>query len=555
MKRFLLVSIFFIFQIIVAFSKFRLFTDPDPPYEEFVNEDLAQISEGVLEMRLKPNGEYGIFSNGTILKDSIILSIPAHGIITSFDDYVRSYYFYEMVKVDHKDFLLGRVLLTKFLVKFGFLYDYYLRTPYLQNFNKTVLHWSTEDFDFFHTTSGFFNEEEAERSSILQDLKNLREINEPFLDKYEPKFTPEMFEQNTLLWAKTLLHQKSFAFSQDEYCILNGLDPQNFKRVLPRAKVSDEMQSQYSKNGYALLPFFDLFTHENLQLTVPITVEIQENQDLIERYGLNSNIITFELDSFTNQRGFDLVIDAISPKSFRDFWVIENGTIYLKANRDYQPDEEVKYFKGAMNNSHLLRNFGYIFDDNFYSGVGLRILFGIFNAEEKQYFEKMKIATNDDLYKQNSTLFSFSEYQLNHRYVLFLRVYLMKVEELMPVFNETKHLEIIKNGRFKNAYFEMLLWFNYYMSIDHRNGFKTTILEDKKELQKALKNDQNDIRVMILKKSLQQKHVIYKHLFGAWSKWIKLMHHDITHGFMKKVILHMAQNWKNDEIMIYSERD
>lgn len=558
MERFFLIFLCISCINIVLTDRVHLLSDPFPSFETFVNDDLAEITDGILEFREKSNGEFGLFAKSPISKGAIIMSLPKDGVFTSFDDYGRSYYFYEMARKDHKEFLVGRLVLWKFLVKMGFLYDYYLRNPHLKNINDTILLWPKEDFEYFVKTSGFYNEEEGERPQIEKNLKSLREINDPFLDKYEPKFTKEMFDQDLLLWVMSLINQKAFPFSQREFCILNGLDPETWEREIPRVKMTEEAKKSYSKDGYALIPYFDLFDGEIVKIQLPKTVRAEEEKEkkLWEKFGIEGEAITVEKGSFTEQKGFDFVIKSLTPKNFREYWVIEEGNLHLKANRDYKADEEVKYFKGFQSNSHLLRNFGHINDDNFYTDVGVVIPLHKFTDEEKTFFKSMELVSEDDLFNKNLTVFRLHDYQINYNYVAFIRVFLMKIEEIVPAFNETKTLEVIKRGRFKNAYLEMLVWYNYYMSVDFRKGFQTSIAKDRRDLNREFeKEDFNELKVMILKKSIQQKHVVYKHLFGAMSKWVKLMHHDINTGFLKKTILEKVIDPKSQAIFFYSEID
>ena len=553
MKRFFILFLWLLCQIPACLSRqFRLFSDPIPPYLDFVNEDLDELGQGFLTLKSKPKGEMGIFANKTITKGATILKIPSHGIFASFEDYGRSYFFYEMVRTDHKDFLMGRLLCWKYLVKFGFLYDYFIREPHMPHLKDTALYWPDQEFEYFLNRSGFLNDEEANRYTIERQLRNIREINEPFLDKYDPNFPKEMFEQKELVWALSVVNQKSFEMSQDEFCILNGYDPKTFKREITGMKFTSEQRTQHSPNGYALIPYFDLFAKEEFQIELPQELQLLQKSEILKKLGIDTETLLINEDSFTQQPTFDLIFENIQSRSFRDYWVFENGTLSLLANRDYQVNEEITYFKGWMSNSKLLREYGYIQDENLFSGVSVRIYWGRYTNDEKKFIESIGIATKSELFDTNSTVFNFHHYQVNHKFVNFLRIFVMKAEELMPEFNETKVLEIIHRGRFKNAYLEMLLWYNYIMALDTRGSFRTNIVEDRIDLEQEIKN-KNKLRTMILKTSIQQKFVIYKHLFAGWSKWVKMMHNDINNGFLKEAILHLII--EPDTTIFYSQAD
>ena len=544
---FLLFSVLFL-NIFPSSGRYRMISDPDEPLIDFLNADLPLLSDSSLIVKEKSSNELGIYANTSISKDSIILTLPLGGITASFDDYIRSYFFCEMARTDHKELLLGRLLMTKHLKQYGYLYDYYLRTPYEPHINNSFLLWSQQDYDYFLQHAGFIDDDTMSRSSIERNLKNIREINEPFREQYQPHFPAEMFEQHEMLWAMSLINDKAYEFSKEEYCLLNGLDPATYQRTLPNMKLSDEHKEKFGSKGVALIAYFDIFGREEVIIELPQMVQLKQSKELLEKFGfLNENFIVID-DSFTGQNGFDFFIDSIEPKSFRDYWVIENGTLKLKANRDYQINEEITYFNGYISNNKLLREHGYISDTNFFTGVRIPVNLQGFSEEERNYMKSMEISRNSD----NFTVFNFHEFQINHKFVNFLRIFIMKQEELMPVFNETKHISIIKNGRFKNAYLESLLWFNYVVTIDSRHTFQTSILQDRRELKEEIDNG-NKLRAMMLKVAIHEKFVIYKHVFGGWSKFVKLLHNDINLGFIKKAVLSILI--EPGSMYQYSERD
>ena len=435
---------------------------------------------------------------------------------------------------------------------FSFLYDYYLRTPNIQNLNETFLLWSNEDYQFFLTRSGFISNDEFNRKIVEQQAQNLIDFNLPLADKYQPNLPKELFTQSEFFWALTLVNQKAYEFSHKEFCQLNEFDPNTWKRELPNMKLSDEIRAKTSKDGFALIPYFDLIAEEKVELGLPREVELKHDLSDIQKLGLDSKILKVHLDSFTEQIGFDLFLESIVPRNFKDFWVIDQKNLRLKANRRYEPGEEIKYFKGFKSNAKRLKDFGYILDDNFFSGVSIPMIWSKFNANEKNFMHSIGLGTYQEIFVTNRTVLNFHHYQICHKYVHFLRVFIMKVEELMPVFNETKHLEIIQRGRFKNAYLEMLVWYNYIISLDSREMFGTNIVEDREDLQKEITKG-NWLRVMMLEGAIQEKFVIYKHLFGAWSKWAKLFHYDINQGFVKKAILNAILD--PSAMYFYTERD
>ena len=49
-----------------------------------------------LELKIKEDGTLGIYAKENLFKSEKIIVIPKNHILTSFDDYPRSYFFYEM---------------------------------------------------------------------------------------------------------------------------------------------------------------------------------------------------------------------------------------------------------------------------------------------------------------------------------------------------------------------------------------------------------------------------------------------------------------------------
>ena len=552
MKRFF-IALFVIFTFSSQiYSKIRLLSDPDIPYEEFLNEDLPDVSSGLLEAKMTDSGDYALYAKTSIPSGTPILSIPSHGVFSSFEDYGRSYYFFEMGRSDHRDFLMGRLLTVKHLKHFGFFHDYYIRTPNLPNLENTIYYWSPENYEFFLNRSGFINNDEFNRKTTEKALEYLREFNLPLVDKYMPKLPKELFNMSELLWAHALINQKAFDFSQEEFCLLNGFDAKNWKREIPGLALTDAMREKASKKGLALIPFFDLIGDEVVGVTLPNEGELIYDLEDIKKLGIESRRLKVDGESFTGQKGFDLFLESISPKNFREFWEIKEKNIVLKANKNYQPGDQIKYFKGFKSNAKILRDFGTTLDQNIFSGVAMPLVFHRFNEDEKKFLHSIGVATHDEIFSKNTSTLYFHHFQLNYKFVNYLRVFVMKAEELMPVFNETKHLEIIKRGRFKNAYLEGLVWFNYFVTLDSRHTFGTSIVEDRKDLENEIKQE-NWLRVRMLEGAIQEKFVIYKHLFGAWSKWAKLFHYDMNTGYIKKAIMNAILD--PEAGFFYSEQD
>lgn len=92
---------------------------------EFINEHLKKFSSS-LTARIKKDGSIGLFAKKSIKKNSAILELPESMLLSSFDDYARSYFFYEMNGRNEIDMLAGHLLLTKYLEKGGWNHNYFV---------------------------------------------------------------------------------------------------------------------------------------------------------------------------------------------------------------------------------------------------------------------------------------------------------------------------------------------------------------------------------------------------------------------------------------------
>jgi len=64
---------------------------------KYINKQLEKFAP-LLKAKIKKNGKIGLFAEADIKKNKPLMSIPEHMILTSFDDYPRSYFFYEMLR-------------------------------------------------------------------------------------------------------------------------------------------------------------------------------------------------------------------------------------------------------------------------------------------------------------------------------------------------------------------------------------------------------------------------------------------------------------------------
>ena len=62
---------------------------------EFLNNNLKEFNSPLIALERK-DGTIGLFARKKIKKNSEILKLPESMLLSSFDDYPRSYFFYEM---------------------------------------------------------------------------------------------------------------------------------------------------------------------------------------------------------------------------------------------------------------------------------------------------------------------------------------------------------------------------------------------------------------------------------------------------------------------------
>lgn len=74
----------------------------------------------------KKDGSIGLFARRKLKKNSPILTMPESMTLSSFDDFPRSYFFYEMGGQQQPDMLAGHLLYTKYFEKGAWNYNYFI---------------------------------------------------------------------------------------------------------------------------------------------------------------------------------------------------------------------------------------------------------------------------------------------------------------------------------------------------------------------------------------------------------------------------------------------
>ena len=544
------------FKFLLLFLSLALpiFTLNETNVVAFMNSHLSKFTKNVEVKWVKDKGPI-LITKRPFKKGEVIFSVPKELVLSNYDNYPRSYFFYEMYRQDSVDMLMGRLLLEKFVLKQGFLHNYFVTFTSQEALNDVIYQWNEEDVQEMNRRQAYLEEPPFEGDAYFKPIEQLIEINKPFLDKYQPKFPEEMFKPESLKWAYSVLSKYGLKWSKSLHCKLNGFDPTTFKRIIEQVEPSEDLK--FKEEGMVLIPFINLIAHRkttNYPSEYPLN-NYPESKETLEFLGYNTSERLNMTKSFTENPLYDLL--HLRKKVGNDLFsnlVVKNGSVSLKANKDYQKSEELKYELGNYQNSIWVPTYGLIEENNEFESFFYRAPWSKFSEQERNLSVKLGIATQEDL-KNGYTTFLFRPKQINHAFLYYLKLFLMNTQQVSftPDFNETKVVEVFRRGFFKNKYLEALLWMNYYLTIDYRNGFRTPIKQDRTDLLA----EKNERRRKMIKVGISQKENVYKHLFASWGKFIKTVHYSINLQFLKDSILKIVSDPSNykEAMFFYPERD
>jgi hypothetical protein len=511
----------------------------------YYNENIERFSPSLRVGRTKERG-FGLFAKKDIKKGDEILRIPDHFVTTSFDDYPRSYFFFEFIHKDYTDFLMGRLLYEKFITKRGDFYKYYIEHLNEDSYKHASAFWTQEDVDKYWHRLGYPARDTFGPSKFQDRLGLIINENKKYLNQYEPKFPPEMFEEKELRWAYSLIGAYGVPFERFQWYELKNINPKTYKRDV---MIDTNINYQENHIGFAMIPFLDLINHKTSDydgttylLSDQFDLRNQETVETLKRVtGIkNPQQETVRLNSsdFNTTTLFDQLYFEVAHDDLRSHLKIRKGYITLLANRNYQKDEEITYSYGKKTNNNLLINYGFVDPKNPYDA---------FEYENFQMTDLPDLA-KDACYKldcapwnQKFVSYFFHRNQINHRLLKLIRIFGQNKETLGgQTFDRERALIVARNGRFKNNYLELMTWKSYFNIIDYRRSFPTTIRQDRRDLEEEMKklpSERDQMEINFIQNGISQKEIIYRHVNYAWAKYLKIMHSDILMGDLKNDIL------------------
>eukprot|EP01016_Furgasonia_blochmanni_P047626 TRINITY_DN7015_c0_g1_i3.p1 TRINITY_DN7015_c0_g1~~TRINITY_DN7015_c0_g1_i3.p1 ORF type:complete len:322 (-),score=105.38 TRINITY_DN7015_c0_g1_i3:55-1020(-) len=221
--------------------------------------DLADLCSKHVKVAESPGRDLGLFAKKDIAKGTPILRIPKNLITSSFDDYPRSYFFWELIDGSPTEVLIGHLLYQKYVNRNGYVFDYYVNWHNPDYYQATHLFWTDEEELEYKTRRGLWSE--TTKRDIMTRLKYIIEMNEPYKDLYEPKFPAEMITEDAFKWAYAVIQSRSIPLTRFEWYALHGYNKNTYKRNAPvQYKEVDYTQDS---PGIALVPILDLINHED----------------------------------------------------------------------------------------------------------------------------------------------------------------------------------------------------------------------------------------------------------------------------------------------------
>ena len=249
-------SIFFLSLSIFLFF-FAEVTSREDVSLSYYNRHITKFSPVLRVGRTKERG-FGLFAEKNINKGDEILRIPSEYVTSSFDDYPRSYFFFEFIHKDYTDMLMGRLLVEKFITKRGDFYNYYIDHLNEDSLKHTSAFWSQEEIEKYWRRLGYPARDTFGPTKFQERLGLIINENKKYLNQYEPKFPAEMFEEKELRWAYSVSGAYGIPFERFEWYELKGINKKTYKR-----DVMVESNINYQENvvGFAMIPFIDLINH------------------------------------------------------------------------------------------------------------------------------------------------------------------------------------------------------------------------------------------------------------------------------------------------------
>ena len=234
----------------------------------------------------------------------------------------------------------------------------------------------------------------------------------------------------TMLWVHSMVGYYGREFSRHQFFKLFDIDALTYERKIEAKYEEDESTD---KPGAVLMTFIDLIQHENKQYIsgktikqmLPQSLHTAEFTEYLKGIGMDINNAPQEITgSFDDQRIFDFLYfdnpNFQQSSYFNGRMKITDKGIKLKANRNYQKGEELRFSLGSYKNDEQIAKWGKIEIDNPFE------YFEIFpqthGKEFLEIYKKHFILYDEDITgDRNGKEFRFHIHQVNHRFLQYLR--------------------------------------------------------------------------------------------------------------------------------------
>eukprot|EP01017_Pseudomicrothorax_dubius_P036593 TRINITY_DN5256_c0_g1_i1.p1 TRINITY_DN5256_c0_g1~~TRINITY_DN5256_c0_g1_i1.p1 ORF type:complete len:566 (-),score=165.96 TRINITY_DN5256_c0_g1_i1:149-1846(-) len=504
----------------------------------FLNRRLSDISTK-LEVRQKEDGTFGIFAKEDLEFLEPLMRISKDNILTAFDNYPRSYFFWEMVTGAPSMRLAGRFLFEKFVHTRGFWVEYFRRINPAW-FEDSVYLWNDQQWDAYGARLGYTQQDSLNKKNIDQEINKTIELNLPYLADYEPKFPPEMFDELELRRALAHVNAASVPLRKYEYFVLNEIQIGEWERKI-EGYIGKQEGLQNDEDGLAFIPFIDLLGIEHTPLNSSykvserLNVSKAETKRLLEFYNISTDEVYNLGDSFSEFKLYDhMILEHGFPFDLRNFLVPRPGQFILYANRAYKAGEELRYSRGRYSNAVALQNFGSVDPNNNFEAMTFFIAPSIFQMPEeyKNLTVNLGLAANGTIYK-----FFLTRNQQPHRLIDFMR--LVAANYSFNTYNATLNQRVLSRGRFNSPWIEVWVWKNIvWQLMAYPSAWKSTLKQDRADLASG---KLSKLETLFVENGILTKEILLRHLNNALYRFTAVYHNDIMQKELKKHILDMAK--------------
>lgn len=513
---------------------------------KFHNNLIKKFTDCV-DVRLKEDGTFGLFATKEIQQYKPILKIPADQIAFAWDEYPRSYFFWEMVRGTPQDRLMGRLLIEKYVNKIGIFYSYYIKNQNPSWFNDTFPNWDQDDWDEFGERLAFQGTNMTWQHTLREQFKKILYLNEPYKKEYDPHFPDEMITDKAFREMYSIVVKRGLPVSKWAWFILKGIDPNTYRRGGGAIQYENKHLWE-NEDGFMLVPFADLIAHEKIPLNHTYKVKDQLNTTknetiaLLNNTGISEDEVYVVDSSFDNFRLFDeMVFEHSYPFDISNFYGLTKNSLHLLANHDYLPDEEIKYQRGRFTNFHNVENYGHVVRKNNFEHFSLYLDPNSLYLRDSIIDYCHKIDCVDPHLNNNSKYFEFRFHrnQVSHHFVHFLRLVTFNYS-FPDSFNTTAADNVMARGYFNNPWMEIFTWKSYFWKIDFRQSWWTSLRRDLNDMDLYIANNtqiENNQYMKYIQLAIDQKQIVYKHLNYAYSKYIRTFHNAIMRKEVKNRIL------------------